>query len=146
MDKMVAVSKRKFKIPFLEWIVSYFDSNITEDCSQIRNSIMSDNILLPGGTKPLPDTMLIYHPQGPSYEGLKIPISKTRMKIAYLKSHPDLPGINEFIHWGGDEMDSIFQTTCLNAFSWMKIFQFQIKVHGSLLLRDQLTVSQHWLR
>ena len=35
--------------------------------------------------------------RGLSWEDLKIPISKTRLKIPFLESHPDLPGANELI-------------------------------------------------
>ena len=35
----------------------------------------------------------------------------------------------ELTHWGQDKMAAIFQTTFLNAFSWMKIYEFQLKFH-----------------
>ena len=47
-------------------------------------------------------------------------------------------------HWGRDKMDAISQTTFLNAFSWMKMFEYRLKLHWSLFLRVQLTISQHW--
>ena len=34
----------------------------------------------------------------------------------------------------------------MNAFSWMKMFEIQLKFHWSLFLRVQLTIFQHWLR
>ena len=43
-------------------------------------------------------------------------------------------------------MDAISQTTFSNAFSWMKMHEFRLRFHWSLLLRVQLTISQHWLR
>ena len=49
-------------------------------------------------------------------------------------------------HWGWDKMDAISQTTFSNAFSWMKMFEFQLKFHWSLFLGVQLTIFQHWLR
>ena len=49
-------------------------------------------------------------------------------------------------HWGRDKMDAIFQTTFSNAFPWMKIYQFRLRFHWSLLPRDQLTILQHWFR
>ena len=42
-------------------------------------------------------------------------------------------------HWGRDKMDAIFQTTFLNAFSWMKMYEFRF--HWSLFLRVQLQYS-----
>ena len=44
-------------------------------------------------------------------------------------------------HWGRDKMAAIS-----HAFSWMKMFEFQLKFHWSLFLRFQLTIFQHWLR
>ena len=45
---------------------------------------------------------------------------------------------NAFLtHWDRDQMADIFQTTFSNAFSWMKIFEFQLIFHGSLFLRVQ---------
>ena len=49
-------------------------------------------------------------------------------------------------HWGRDKMADIFQTTFSNAFSWMKILEFRLKFHWSLVLIDQLTIFQHWFR
>ena len=49
-------------------------------------------------------------------------------------------------HWGQDKMAAIFQTTFSNAFSWMKMYKFQLRFHWSLFLRVQLTIFQHWFR
>ena len=49
-------------------------------------------------------------------------------------------------HWGRDKMDDISQTTFSSAFSWMKMFEFRLKIHLSLFLRVQLTIFQHWFR
>ena len=43
-------------------------------------------------------------------------------------------------------MATISQTTFSNAFSWMEIYEFRLQFHWSLLLRDQLTIIQHWVR
>ena len=48
--------------------------------------------------------------------------------------------------WGRDKMAAISQTTFSNGFSWMKIYEFQLKFHWSLFLRVQLTIFQHWFR
>ena len=41
---------------------------------------------------------------------------------------------------------AVSQTTFSNAFSWMKKREFRVKSHRNLLLRLQLTISQHWFR
>ena len=47
-------------------------------------------------------------------------------------------------HWSRDKMAAIFQTTFSNAFSWMKMFKFRLRFHGSLFPRVQLMIFQHW--
>ena len=49
-------------------------------------------------------------------------------------------------HWGRDKMAGIFQMTFLYAFSWMKIYEYQLKFHWSLFPWVQLTIFQHWFR
>ena len=49
-------------------------------------------------------------------------------------------------YWGRDKMDTISQITFSNAFSWMKMFEYRLRLHWSLYLRVQLTISQHWSR
>ena len=39
-----------------------------------------------------------------------------------------------------------FADDILNAFSWMKMFEYRLKFHWSLFLRVQSTISQHWFR
>ena len=47
-------------------------------------------------------------------------------------------------HWGRDKMADISQTIMqANAFSWMKILEFRLIFHWSLLLRVKLTIFQH---
>ena len=41
-------------------------------------------------------------------------------------------------------MAAIFQTTFSNAFSWMKICEFRLRIHWSLFLKVQSTIFQHW--
>ena len=62
-------------------------------------NIGSDNGMLPEGTKPLPESMLFIIGEVPwqssralSLDDVKIPINKTRLKIAVLKWHLGLPG------------------------------------------------------
>ena len=40
----------------------------------------------------------------------------------------------QLTHWGQDKIAAISQTSCSNAFSWMKIFAFQIKFHSNMFL------------
>ena len=53
---------------------------------------------------------------------------------------------DRLLHWGRDKMAAIFQTTFSNAFSWIKMYEFRLRFHWSLLLRVQLTIFQHWFR
>ena len=43
-------------------------------------------------------------------------------------------------HLGRDKMPAFSQTTLSNAFSWMKILEFRLKIHWSLFLRVLLTI------
>ena len=43
-------------------------------------------------------------------------------------------------HWGRDKMGAISQTKLSKAFSWMKISEFRLKFHWSLLLWVRLTI------
>ena len=54
--------------------------------------------------------------------------------------------LNELTHWGRDKMDAISQKTFSSAFSWLKMFEFQLKFHWSLFLGAQLAIFQHWFR
>ena len=45
-----------------------------------------------------------------------------------------------------DKMAAISQAIISGAFSWMKMFAFWLKFHWSLLLRNRLTITQHWFR
>ena len=49
-------------------------------------------------------------------------------------------------HWGRDKMDAISQTTVLDAFSWMKMYELRLKFDWTLFLRVQWTIFQHCLR
>ena len=49
-------------------------------------------------------------------------------------------------HWGRDKMTAIFQTTSSNGFSWMKMYEFRLRLHWNLFPRVQLTKFQHWFR
>ena len=50
----------------------------------------------------------------------------------------------DLTHWGRDKMDGISQTTFSSAFSWMKMFEFQLKFQWHLFLRVQSIIFQHW--
>ena len=49
-------------------------------------------------------------------------------------------------HWGWDKMVANLLMTFSYAFSWRKIYKFQIRFHWSLFPRVQLTIFQHWFR
>ena len=49
-------------------------------------------------------------------------------------------------HGGWDKIAAIMQMTFLNALSWMKMYEFQLKIHCNLFLRFELTISQDWFR
>ena len=49
-------------------------------------------------------------------------------------------------HWGWNKMAPIFQMAFWNAFSGMKMYEFQLKFHWSLFLSIRLTMPQHWFR
>ena len=63
----------------------------------------------------------------------------------------DFPGLqlnfsdSTLTHWGWDKMAAIFQTTFSNAFTWMKMCEFQLRFHWSLFLRVKLTTCEHWI-
>ena len=54
--------------------------------------------------------------------------------------------LSQLTHWGRDKMNTIFQMTFSNGFSWMKMYEFQLTFHWSLFLGVQLTIFQHWFR
>ena len=54
---------------------------------------------------------------------------------------------NYSTHWGRDKIAVIIQTAFSNnAFSPMKMFEFQFEFHRNLFWRFQLTINQHWFR
>ena len=56
--------------------------------------------------------------------------------------------LKEFVltHWGPDKMTTISQTTSSNAFSWMEMCEFRLRIHWSLFLRAYLTIFHYWFR
>ena len=65
--------------------------------------------------------------------------------LGMIKLNDALQGVG-LTHWGRDKMDAISQMTPSNAFSCMKMLEFQLKFHWSLFLRVQLTIVHHWFR
>ena len=49
-------------------------------------------------------------------------------------------------HWGRDKMAATSQTSLSNAFSWIKMWEFCLRIHWSLFLSFELRIFQHWLR
>ena len=68
------------------------------------------------------------------------------MKISDLSQRWCNKKVVSLTHWGRDEIDAIFQTTLLNAFSWMKMYELRLRFHWHLFLRFELTIFQHWFR
>ena len=56
------------------------------------------------------------------------------------------PGISSVSTLGPRQNSRHFAKTFSNAFSWMKIFEFRLKVHWILFLMVQLTIFQLWFR
>ena len=48
--------------------------------------------------------------------------------------------------WSRDKMNSISQPTFLNALSWDKMYEFQVRFYQSLFLKVQQTIFKHWFR
>ena len=74
----------------------------------------------------------------------------TRLKslnsiIQQLYNHPKTPEswANQSTHLPLDKMAAISQTAFWNALSWIKRFLFVFELHWSLIVRDQLPISQH---
>ena len=72
------------------------------------------------------------------------PTVEVRWQQDHLISRMGIPVL--LTHWGWDKMDVISQTTLSNAFLWMKMLEFWLKFHWSLLRRVQLTIFQQWFR
>ena len=49
-------------------------------------------------------------------------------------------GIFNWIHWSQDKMAAILQTKFLNAFSWMKMYEFPLTFHWRFSRRVKLTI------
>ena len=76
-----------------------------------------------------------------------IPVPRTKSKIHWYMYFDFVWVIKHALtHWGRDKMATIFLTTFLNAFSWMKIFVFWWKFQWNLFPRAQLTIFHHWFR
>ena len=86
------------------------------------------NGLLPDGTIPLPDPMLIHHqwPLGPCGIHRRV-ISLAILKISVTNM--------SLTHWGWDKMAAVSQKTFSNVFYWMKMHEFRLRFHWSLFLR-----------
>ena len=50
----------------------------------------------------------------------------------------DMIAEDQLTHWGRDEMNNISQTTFSNAFSSVKRFEFRLKFHWRLVLREPI--------
>ena len=52
----------------------------------------------------------------------------------------------DITHWGRGKISAFSQTTFLNAFYWMKMYESRLRFHRSSFQRFELTVFQHWFR
>ena len=66
------------------------------------------------------------------------PISSICWVLRFSKLSKDCSPVNTL---RPRQMDAISQTTFSNAFSWMKMFEFRLKIHWSLFPRVELTIS-----
>ena len=57
-----------------------------------------------------------------------------------------LKNLNNLTHWGPDKMGIVLQMTFSNPFFLMKMYIFQLRFHGSLFPRVQLTIFHYWFR
>ena len=63
-------------------------------------------------------------------------VSKTDYDFSSRSQMDWLSTRSSLTHWGRDKMAAIFQTTFSNAFPWMKMYEFRLRFHWSLFLRD----------
>ena len=54
--------------------------------------------------------------------------------------------IHRLTHWNRDKAAAIFQATFINAFSWIKRYEFRIRFDWNLFPKDQLSTFEHWFR
>ena len=86
-----------------------------------------------------------------SFPGMELGIEVCLLETLITSCEGMLPSQNHpqelyLTHWGWDKMAANFLTTFSNAFSWMKMYEFQLRFHRILFLRVQLTISHHWFR
>ena len=79
------------------------------------------------------------------YLGELIVIGLRPNSMIYCIVSPQM-SILQLTHWGRDKMAATSQTTFSNAFSWVKMYEFGLKLHWSLFLGVQLTIFHHWVR
>ena len=88
------------------------------------------------------------HLRALSLDNVKIPINKTRLKIAVLKRNLGLPGANELTYWDRVKMTAYLPTTFSNSLYCIKIIVFWLKCPQNLFPWVQLAISQYmyWFR
>ena len=90
-------------------------------------------------------------------------LMKMHVKMSSAKLRPYCPGLNVLIqsncwsafnyppdkiltHLPMDIMAAISQTILLDAFSWMKMYEFRLRFHWILFLRVQSTIFPNWFK
>ena len=82
-----------------------------------------------------------------SLTGIQIfSLNKLHLKTSSAKWRLFCLGLHELTHWGRDKMAAISQTTFSNGISRMKICEFRLIFHRSLLPGVELTIYQHLFR
>ena len=88
--------------------------------------------------------LLIYICQCLEYAwDMGISLAKSIYQVKGMMYH-HLGPLTVLTHGGRDKMSVFSQTTFSNAFSWMKILEFRLKIHWSLFLRVLSTIFQPW--
>ena len=63
--------------------------------------------------------------------------------VVMLSSYQNIISLELLADWRRNKMADISQTTFLNAFSWMKLYEVRLIFHRGLY---KLTIFRHWLR
>ena len=69
-----------------------------------------------------------------AHDSKSLTLSWNQALLNHDRDMPLLPWVL-LTHWGWDKMAAFSQMTLSNAFSWIKILEFRLKIHWSLFLR-----------
>ena len=91
----------------------------------------SIQLVILGVTMLVPDAIAIYNNLGDFNDCRFTNHTLFLVMMAQLKSTGWGEILHNLTHWGWDKMAAIFQMPFLNAFSWVKIYKFRLKLHWS---------------